>query len=99
MTTFLLTLLPTVGVLFLLANEFATITTYKAKSEIGINLDGYSLNHLDCSILNGGINKPFVSDVGFSIFFKYYVYKIGAVPKWSKTHKRIDDKFTELLSS
>lgn len=60
-----------------------------------INLDNYWLNSYDTSMLSA-FNMHYITNLPIPIFGKYYIGEIGIVPRWSKLHKKIKNKFKEL---
>lgn len=60
--------------------------------------EDYRLNSLDIGILSlekGG----YISKVQVSLFSKYYISGLGAVPRWSKLHDKIDEYYLIALTS
>ena len=92
-----------VGLTFLVLTFVDIISTiivlgFPIKESYDLNLDTYTLNSLDNSILIS-LNKPFISitsTVVSRIFYKYYIHNVGLVFRWSKQHKMIEAKFKEL---
>lgn len=82
----------------------ADITAYSVYGPVydnsNFSLDNYELNLLDKSIISdcGNFNAPYISNVPFSLLFKYYISDYGVVPRWSALHKQIKNKFKELKS-
>lgn len=64
------------------------------------NIDDYSLNQFNSTIINAYDNQektPYISTTPFpSLLFKYYIENNGIVPRWSRLHKKIDQKFKQL---
>lgn len=78
-------------------NEFINFIVYggfvsKQVTDVYMNLDESELrlNQFDPSILSTNCH---ISNVGFSVFSKYYIYKLGTIPRWSKLHKRVNEYF------
>lgn len=64
-----------------------------------IDLDEYTLNGEDNNIINNytsWVSTPYITNVLFPILSKYYIHKIGTVPRWHPVHKQIVEKFKEL---
>lgn len=66
-------------------------------------LKSYHLNPYseDRSILSADYNRlgnPFISEISMGTFSKYYIFGKGTVPRWSKAHKLIRNRFLELKS-
>jgi hypothetical protein len=77
--------------------EIAGQIVYGTWTYIDIDLDKYVLNDLDRSMLFS-LYRPYVSKA-YMASSKYYIDGIGPVPRWSKTHKKIQDRYNELLLS
>jgi predicted membrane channel-forming protein YqfA (hemolysin III family) len=81
--------------------EFATFITYdgfvsKQIADLYMNLDESKLrlNLFAPSILDYSINKYFyIAKLPFSILSKYHIQGLGAIPRWSKLHKRVNEYF------
>jgi preprotein translocase subunit SecY len=56
---------------------------------------GSALNMFDSSIINIGA-LPYITSISFDILVKYYISNVGAVPRWSKSHKIIKAEFKKI---
>lgn len=59
------------------------------------NSKSSELNSFDSNMIYIG-NLPYITNVPFDILGKYYIYDIGIVPRWSKSHKLIKAEFEKL---
>lgn len=60
------------------------------------HLENGQLNSLDKTIIS--TSKGFFTNVSFSLIVNYYWNGVGLVPRGSKLHKAIVNKYIELLS-
>lgn len=86
--------------LAVIINELANYLTYggfipKKVIEQFIRLDEskVKLNRFDYEIIS---TTPFIA-THLSIFSKYYIDKIGQIPRWSKLHKKIKNMHKNLI--
>jgi hypothetical protein len=56
------------------------------------------LNMYNPTILTSG-RLPYVSNVVFSLFGKYYMNEVGVIPRWTKMHKLIRQAFIDALDT
>jgi hypothetical protein len=83
--------------------EFATFMCYgsfisKSDADFYMNLDVSKLmvNPIDNEILYWYSSPElgdYIGHVPDSIFSKYYINKIGRVPRWSKLHRKINEYY------
>ncbi len=76
---------------FLVLGGFVSKET--TRKYIDLNKDDYRINTCDSSILSMKYNYNYISSIPFGVFSKYYIYKLGRVPRWSKLHRKIDEYF------
>lgn len=57
--------------------------------------NGSKLNPFDSDMIDIG-NIPYITNLPFDILGKYYIFGIGVVPRWSKSHKLIKAEFEKL---
>lgn len=56
------------------------------------------LNQFNPNIIDLG-TLPFISTLPMPTFSKYYINNMGMIPRWSKSHKLIEQCFKEALES
>lgn len=64
--------------------------------EMEIDLEKYYLHPPEPKILSYE-NGPFIASPVHQYTAKYYIFKVGRVPRWSKLHARIEDRRKQLL--
>lgn len=65
--------------------------------KIEINLEKYFLNPMDKDILSCE-DGPFIASPIHQYLSKYFIFKVGRVPRWSKLHRRIEERRKKLLT-
>ena len=82
-------------ILFLIVNELSMISVYGwyVSEVVALQYMNISPDDIKTYGLNPDMifSDPYISKLGFGVVCKYYVNKVGPVPRWSPLHNRIND--------